>query len=391
MKILFIQGGSRLKLADNGKWYTDGNFTDEVWERYISLCDTFTIVLRREQKVYSEAEAEAKFNVVLNNPKIRVVALDDITHPKTNMINPLVRFRIRKTIFDEVKKTDKCIIRSGSFYTIAAYEACKVYVKPYLLEVAGFVKEGLENHSLLGKLIANTYEARFKNMARDAAAAIYVTNDALQKRYPCNGEMLGCSDVLLREFDETLLENRKTNVKQKQMIRVGTAAFLDVKWKGQENVIKALAVLKEKGMTNVIYELIGIGEGARLKKMAKQLGVEEQVKFLGSKNHDEVFKWIDNLDVYIQPSYQEGLCRSIVEAMSRACPVICSDIGGNYELIDRDYLFPCGDYHKLAKLIDKMLVDSYEQSLHNFEKSKKYNKKELDSLRYGFLKKFIES
>lgn len=203
--------------------------------------------------------------------------------------------------------------------------------------------------------------------------------------------MLGCSDVLLREFDETLLENRKTNVKQKQMIRVGTAAFLDVKWKGQENVIKALAVLKEKGMTNVIYELIGIGEGARLKKIAKQLGVENQVKFLGAKNHDEVFKWIDNLDVYIQPSYQEGLCRSIVEAMSRACPVICSDIGGNYELIDRDYLFPCGDYHKLAKLIDKMLVDSYEQSLHNFEKSKKYNKKELDSLRYGFLKKFIES
>ena len=29
MKILFIQGGSRLKLAENGKWYTDGNFTDD--------------------------------------------------------------------------------------------------------------------------------------------------------------------------------------------------------------------------------------------------------------------------------------------------------------------------------------------------------------------------
>lgn len=242
-----------------------------------------------------------------------------------------------------------------------------------------------------GDGIGGKYENMLNAYARDAAAAIYVTNEALQKRYPSNGEMLGCSDVLLCEFDETLLENRKTNIKHKQMIRVGTAAFLDVKWKGQENVIKTLAVLKEKGMTNVIYELIGIGEGARLKKIAKQLGVEDQVKFLGAKNHDEVFKWIDNLDVYIQPSYQEGLCRSIVEAMSRACPVICSDIGGNYELIDRNYLFPCGDYHKLAKLIEEMFDDSYEQSLHNFEKSKKYNKKELDILRYGFLKKFIES
>lgn len=390
MKILFIQGGSRLKLAENGKWYTDGNFTDEVWERYISLCDTFTIVLRREQKVYSVNEAENRFNKVLDNPKIRVVALDDITHPKSNMINPIVRHRIRKTILEEVEKADKCIIRSCSFYTIAAYDACKKYHKPYLMEVAGFIKEGLQHHSLLGKMIASSYEAKFKVMTKEASAAIYVTNDALQKRYPSKGEMLGCSDVLLHEFDETLLENRKTKVKQEHIIRVGTAAFLDVKWKGQENVIKALAVLKEKGKTNVIYELIGIGEGLRLKKLATKLGVEDQVKFLGAKNHDEVFKWIDNLDIYIQPSYQEGLCRAIVEAMSRACPVICSDIGGNYELIDDQYLFQCGDFHKLADLIECMSSDFANQATRNFSKSKAYDKNRLDILRNNFLKDFIE-
>lgn len=51
MKLLFIQGGSRLKQSEDGRWFTDSNFTKEVWQRYMDLCDEFVIILRQE-KIY---------------------------------------------------------------------------------------------------------------------------------------------------------------------------------------------------------------------------------------------------------------------------------------------------------------------------------------------------
>ena len=392
MNLLFIQGGSRLKLAENGRWYTDGNFSVDVWERYTAVCDKLIIALRREKEVYTVEEAEKRYNIIPFSDNIEVIALDDITVPKTNVINPIVRIRIHKKIAEAVSKCDKAIIRSGSHYTIECYKECIKQHKPYLLEVAGLVKEGLANHSLLGKFTANYFENVFIKMARDSSHAIYVTEEALQRRYPSNGKMLGCSDVQLEDIDDNVLAYRLEKIKEdKERIVVGTAAFLDVKWKGQENVIKAIAELKAKGINNIYYELVGIGKGSRLRKLAEKLGVTDRIIFLGAKPHEEIFEWLRHIDIYIQSSYQEGLCRSIVEAMSCACPVICSDIGGNYELIDRDFLFPCGDYKMLAELIVKMPQKSSEQAILNFRKAKKYNKDLLSLKRNQFFEDFLKS
>lgn len=394
MNLLFIQGGSRLKQAENGRWFTDPNFTEEVWRRYMALCDHLTIVLRREKKTYTIEEATRRFNAIPEDPKVTVCALDDITSPKWNLVNPIVKNRVRKELALVVAKCDKAIIRSCSFYTVECYKECVKQGKPYLLEVAGLVKEGLWYHSLAGKLSADYYERAFKKMAAASSHAIYVTEQALQQRYPSNGKMLGCSDVVLQPADDKLLKNRINRIKNRKpsdVIRVGTAAFLDVKWKGQENVIKALAVLRDKGITNIIYELIGMGKGKRLHELVDDLKLNNQVKFIGAKPHNEVFDWLDSIDVYVQPSYQEGLCRVIVEAMSRACPVVCSDIGGNFELIDRDFIFPCGDYNRLAELIEDMMTNLESQAEINYNKSHHYQKESLDKKRNEFFLDFINT
>ncbi len=64
-----------------------------------------------------------------------------------------------------------------------------------------------------------------------------------------------------------------------------------------------------------------------------------KLKIIGPVRHDQVFPWLDSLDLYIQSSYQEGLCCSVIEALSRALPVICSDTGGNYELVEQKVYF----------------------------------------------------
>jgi len=393
MKILFIQGGSRLKQDTEGNWYTDPNFNDDVWKRYVDLADSLTILLRRERKIYTKEYALQKFNKVLDDSRIRIVPLVDFTESKLSMLNPFVYKEIKRVIFAEVQKADKCFIRSGSHYTRVAYNACIKYHKPYLFEATGFAYESFSHHSFIGRIIANKVENDYRLMARDAVQATYVTSEALQKRYPCaSGKMIGVSNVQLSALDDSILTKRLKKIQNGQSsdtIVLGTAAFLDVKWKGQYLVIKALAELKRQGYTNFRYELLGMGTGQELIKLAESLGVKDEVKVIGAVPHSKVFEWLDSLDIYIQPSFQEGLCRAIIEAMSRGLPVVCSNTGGNYELIDNDYIFDCGDYNKMSSLLIDIQDHLSEQSKKNFEESKKYEKSMLDSRRKAFFREFV--
>ena len=392
MKLLFIQGGSRLKQSKEGNLYIDGNFSIEVWNRYLTLCDELVIILRKENAVYEDEYAKKKFNKMPVDSKIHIIGVTDVYQPLTNFFNPIIHCNIRKVIYREVKKVDKVIIRSSSFYSGIAYNACRKYKKPYMFECTGFALESFRYHSLLGRITAPYFENLCKRISRDAHSVIYVTDKALQQRYPClSGRMLGCSDVYLKEQNPEILTKRLLRIKAcKKPLILGTAAFLDVHWKGQYLVIKAIAALKEKGYSDYIYELIGLGTGEKIQELAERLGVSNQIRILGAKKHDDVFKWLDTIDIYIQPSFQEGLCRAIVEAMSRACPIICSNAGGNFELIPQKYIFPCGDYLKLSEIIEYCQKNMLQISKDNFNKSSYFSREKLDEKRSIFLSNFCK-
>lgn len=393
-KLLFIQGGSRWKFDDAGAVYTDSNFNENVWNRYRNYCDNLTVILRKEEKMYSASEAIVKFNK-FNTTKSKFVALPDIYRPVRNAFNFFIRHEIKKNIKEQVKIADKVIIRSlGNLYTNSAIRYCRKYGKLYLVEVTGFAFDGLWYHSLRGKIVAPFKELQYRKMMREVPYAVYVTQNALQKRYPCGGKSLGCSDVELPVPDINVLRKRlgKINAQEGNII-IGTAAFLDVGWKGQEYVIRALAELKNKGFSQFKYQMIGAGEGKRLLQIADRLGVSGQVEIVGALPHDEVFNWMDSIDVYVQSSFQEGLCRSLVEAMSRACPIVCSNVGGNYELASQDNLFKKADFKQLASILLNLSnrENLIKEARRSFEKAKEFDKALLDARRDAFYKEFINA
>ena len=392
MNLLFIQGGSRWKLDELGNVYTDSNFNEFIWERYRYYCDKLTVILRREEKIYSSDEAKRRFNVFDVN-KSNYVALPDLYQPVTNVLSFNIRKKIKSVIEEEVKKADKIIIRSlGNIYTNTALKCARKYHKSYMVEVTGFAWESMWYHSLRGKIVALPKELQYRALMKDVPYAVYVTEEALQKRYPCTGKSLGCSDVELPTLDENILKSRLKKInEEKSKIVIGTAAFLDVGWKGQEYVIRALAELKKYGNDQFEYQLIGGGTGRHLMDVAKNLGVENQIIIIGLLPHDKVFEWLDSIDVYVQPSFMEGLCRSLVEAMSRACPIVCTDVGGNYELASQDNLFKKADYRHLADILKTFTNKEKmeKEAKRCFEKAKEYDKKVLDERRDVFYKEIM--
>ena len=154
------------------------------------------------------------------------------------------------------------------------------------------------------------------------------------------------------------IQNLKVDIKQKKtelgiledipvLLSVGEL----IKRKNHETVLKALSQIKDK---NFIYLICGRGVLMEyLKNLTKQLGLESKVKFLGFRK--DIAEICKTADLFIFPSYQEGLPVALMEAMACELPVIASNVRGNRDLIAKENLFEPNDVAALINLIKKQL------------------------------------
>ncbi|WP_191907340.1 glycosyltransferase family 4 protein [Vibrio diabolicus] len=93
---------------------------------------------------------------------------------------------------------------------------------------------------------------------------------------------------------------------------------------------------------------MGKGDPSRFDGLAKKHGVDVSFDgFISEKN--KILDWLDDIDIYIQPSFQEGLPRATIEAMSRGCIVASSNAGGLNELTLEQFIHSPGDYKSYLK------------------------------------------
>jgi len=114
------------------------------------------------------------------------------------------------------------------------------------------------------------------------------------------------------------------------------------------------------------------------------------VRFLGRLGRDDLFSWLDTIDVYAQPSRTEGLPRALVEALSRGVPSIGADTGGIPELLPARNLFPVGDDAALAATITKLLDgDIRVEVARGVATSRRFRSDVLNERRNQFLQEFL--
>lgn len=95
--------------------------------------------------------------------------------------------------------------------------------------------------------------------------------------------------------------------------------------KGIGELLSVMPALKEKFPGCRLY-LAGVWEDDKLKKLAKEL--DDCVTYLGWITGEEKKKYLEECDIFVLPSYFEGQPVSVLEAMSYACVVTASDVGG---------------------------------------------------------------
>ncbi|MBZ9636631.1 glycosyltransferase family 4 protein [Clostridium sp. FP1] len=124
--------------------------------------------------------------------------------------------------------------------------------------------------------------------------------------------------------------------------------------KNHETVIKAIAKLNNP---NVYYLICGQGTLKNyLKDLIKKLCLEKQVNLLGYRT--DIAEISKTSDVFVFPSYREGLSVALMEAMASGLEVACSNIRGNIDLIENGkggYIIEPDDIDGFAGAIDEII------------------------------------
>ena len=382
-KLIFVHDGP-VYYDDQNKYYEFAYH--KLLERYSYLADEIYFLIRT-----SKIEGENKYTLIPE--KIGIVSVPNFKSPTKYFKN---KAEAEKIVCDVIKDADYVVLRTQSSIAQIALKYIKKYNKPYIIECVGCSWDSYWNHSMLGKIVAPYMYYKTKKAIKDAPYVYYVTNQFLQKRYPTNGEKVACSNVVIKSNDKDALDKRIQKINKfnpKEKIIFGTAASLSTRYKGQEYVIKALKYFLDKGY-NVEYHLAGGYSGNQkntfLYDLAVKEGVIDKVIFEGSLSSEQIMYYYDSIDIYVQPSKQEGLPRAVIEAMSRGCPVLGTDIAGIPELIQERCLFKKGSVKSFINAVERLLIcNQADIAIENFNNAKMYKEDILENKRKEFYDKFL--
>jgi len=385
MKIAFVFDTVLLKKEND--YYGQTLTYDFFKERYLDKIDELIVITRSKNMKKND-------NTITGYKK---------TNGKNVTISPILNYhqipdiilkkrKIKKQMSNLLLECDKVIIRMPSILGIVACDICQNHNIPYMIEMVACAWEGYNNHrNPLGKILAPFIFNSTKRRVKNCNFVLYVTEKFLQERYPSKGASYSCSDVILPHNDDKVLEKNLEKIKKfnKKNFTMCTLGNVNLKYKGHIYAFKAIKDLKKKNI-NITYYLAGGGNQKYLKKMASKLGIENQIFFLGSLTHEEVFNLLDTIDVYIQPSLTEGLPRALVEAISRGCLCLGSDVGGIPELLDKNCLFKKKSSKSISSIL--MKLENVEKiCIENYKKSKKFEKLKLDAKRNKIYNNFFNN
>ena len=128
--------------------------------------------------------------------------------------------------------------------------------------------------------------------------------------------------------------------------------------KRTEDLLDALAALRERGVDALLL-LVGDGsDRERLERLAHGRGLARSVLFLGYQ--EDVARWYAACDAVVLTSANEGTPVTLIEALAARRPVIATRVGGVEDVVEDDasgYLVRPGDTHAIAERLALLAAD----------------------------------
>ena len=395
---VMVTAEARLIRAPNGNIYARGPLNYNFLRRYLKVFSEVVLLARVKEEKHVDL---AKLNRA-EGPSVRVFALPcyvGLWHffKQHHKLNDLVK--------KVLQQADAFILRvPGAIGTLLWRHLMKNII-PYAVEVVADPWDMFSPGSVktfMRPLIRRVMSWQLAKQCRYAGAVSYVTEYTLQERYPAGGWATHCSDVELPDDAiiseatcQQRIERMKAKFEDKEPWRVCYVGTMSQLYKAPDILVEAVSECVHKGIN---LELIMVGDGQfqrQLAERARRLRIAERVHFLGwLLPGKDVFEQLDRANLFVLPSRQEGLPRTVVEAMARGLPCIGSTVGGFPELLAPEDLVPPADVPSLAMKIQDVLNNPNrmaEMSKRNLKKAGEFQRSKLAQEEVKFYKKVAEA
>lgn len=380
----------------DGKVWVKTIYGYDFWKRYLNVFDTVRVAAR----VRDVDKIEEKM-LLANGENVEFFQLPQYRGAKEYVL----RYgAIKRAVHGVTDECDCAIFRIPSpISDLVKTEVVKKSL-PWATEI---VNDPWDNFApgVFKSIFRPVYRHRFtkqvKSYALEANGAAYVTEFALQKRYPSYARIHGeskdhfesyYSSILLKE--DYFWKARKFNPEKNIFTIVHVNSCVTDFSKGHDVVIKALKELRAEGI-NARVKFVGDGpKRAFFESMARELGIGDWVEFTGLlSSAQEVRKVLIDSDILIFPTLGEGLPRTVIEAMAVGLPCLSTAVNGIPELLEEEFLIEQQDADGFAKKAAKILTNANEYkriSERNVNKAREYENSVLTARRNEFYEKLLE-
>ncbi|EPF1231065.1 TPA: glycosyltransferase family 4 protein [Enterobacter ludwigii] len=155
---------------------------------------------------------------------------------------------------------------------------------------------------------------------------------------------------------------KNEQISKTDTLTIGTVKTLRPKY-GIDNLIRAFSILVHKGYNNIELKIAGKGYLLEnLQALTTELGVADNVQFLGWVENNEVPALLNTFDIYVAPSTldSESFGVAIVEASACNLPVIVTNVGGLPEVVINEVtgiVVEPDNVELLCAAIEKLLIN----------------------------------
>ena len=370
----------RFERTSDGAVWTDGPFAYSFFVRYLDVFDGVSVIARVRPRPGNPAAAWVR----ADGPGVSFEPVPFYLGPWQYLL-ALPRAWVAAS--RAARASGRAVIlRAPSEIGNLAARALATKGAPFSAEVVGDPWEacapGSVSHPLRG-VARRRHAHALRRICRLAGATAYVTAQALQRRYPPAAGRF-TTHYSSVELPEDAFRATPPHAGRAAPLRIVSVGSMEHLYKAQDVLLAAVA-----GVPNVQLALVGDGRcRPALEAQAERLGLGSAVRFRGALPAGEpVRRALDEADLFVLPSRQEGLPRAMIEAMARGLPCLGSDIGGIGELLPPDCLVPAGDAQSLRKKILAFAADPdrmARESARNLVRAREYHEDALRRRRRAF-------
>lgn len=382
MKLVFVTEARFIK-DTKGNFYGESSFNFELWERYLTVFSEVIVMAR----VRLDVNYIGKANLKSSTGKVSFIELPYFIGPLQYLINSkAIKAQIKESI-DSITAVYICRV-PGTIGNLAI-KYLRLQKIPFGIEVVGdpwdVFAPGSINHPLRFYFRWKGY-FDLKRNASMASAALYVTKNKLQQRYPVSLGVFQTAASNVKIKDELIRAQPEVHVIKTNysLISIGS---LEQIYKAPDVVLKAIKALHNEGVS---CKLVWLGDGmykTQMQNLAKELGIGDYVDFKGNVGANEVREQLLAADIFVLASRTEGLPRAVIEAMAVGLPCVGTNVGGIPELLEGKALIPKDDPIALAEKIKILISEPFfynEQSARNLMESENYKESILCKKREEF-------